>query len=243
MPGYGYSAQKRANPQLQSSLLLARISNGQRRSEAMRVDFNELRHASGLRLNPAEDNVFLSHPQFSPSSSSLAFFIRRKYPGVRLETQMLILDMLTGSVSVAETGPMVSHFCWISDESLLAFFEDVDGKGRYGVFARNGKELLEDSQDWSLPAVDGHPSYSPHSAQIVTDTYPDRQRMQHLYLIGRSQPQSRTRIASLHAPFRFRDVFRADLHPRFDRQGNHIAVDCSFPGLRSFAVIRNPYAE
>jgi glycosyltransferase involved in cell wall biosynthesis len=65
---------------------------------------------------------------------------------------------------------------------------------------------------------------------VVTDTYPDRARMQSVYVMD---GDSVTRLARVFSPFKFDGDVRCDLHPRFDRLGSRIMVDATFEGRRA----------
>lgn len=190
-----------------------------------------------LRYHSSMDGAyhFFSHPQFSPDSATLAFYHRWRSPGRRVETTLFFLSISTGQLTVAQTGTMVSHYCWLSATEILAFYERTTGSDGYGIIGTDGIE--RSSLSVSMLPRDGHPNCHLGTGRVVTDTYPNERRLQSILLIDavRKQPTV-TELAKLYAPFRFQETFRADLHPRWNRRGDRVAVDCSFPGRRSLAV-------
>jgi len=178
---------------------------------------------------------YISHPQFSPDSKKLAFFHRWFHKGKRVETHLFFLDLTTLKLKIADTGSMFSHFCWLDNDQIFGFYEDSSGVDGYGIISYNGNEIKLKSR---LLDVDGHPNSHWQTGKIIIDTYPDKSRHQKLILIEGNLQQPKTKIiGSFYAPFKFQEIFRADLHPRWNRTGNKVAIDCSFPGCRSFAII------
>ncbi|ERP31092.1 hypothetical protein [Chitinivibrio alkaliphilus] len=179
---------------------------------------------------------YVSHPQFSPDSNTVAFFHRWVHRGKRNETRLYFLNLTTHTLTAADTGTMVSHFCWIDSHGILAFYEGKNGTDYYGVVHKDGSEKFPLTHP--ALAVDGHPCCHIPTGRIVTDTYPDKKRHQHLlYLPGIAPDPTVHPVAKLYAPFRFQELFRADLHPRWNRAGDRIAVDCSYAGRRSLAIL------
>lgn len=179
---------------------------------------------------------YISHPQFSPDSKKLAFFHRWFHKGKRVETHLFYLDLKTRELTAADTGSMFSHFCWLDNKRVFGFYEDTSGLDRYGVLncCKSGDEQVKSS----FLNVDGHPNAHWETGKVITDTYPDKSRLQNLILLEGSinEPNGRI-VGSFYAPFKFQEIFRADLHPRWNRAGDKIAVDCSFPGKRSLAIV------
>ncbi|NMC19821.1 MAG: hypothetical protein GYA33_05310 [Thermogutta sp.] len=71
---------------------------------------------------------------------------------------------------------------------------------------------------------DGHCTYLPGNQWILCDTYPDRDRMQHLYLF-RTADGKRIPLGKFHLPPEYAGEWRCDLHPRFSRDGRFVTID------------------
>ena len=69
---------------------------------------------------------------------------------------------------------------------------------------------------------------------VVTDTYPDRRRIQSLYVMTGKRVK---RIARVFSPFKYGGDTRCDLHPRWSKDGKQICFDASFGGKRSVCVV------
>ena len=98
---------------------------------------------------------------------------------------------------------------------------------------------------WPHISSDGHPSVSPDGRLVVTDTYPNRNRMAILKVLN---DDFNIVIARVFAPFKYDNDTRCDLHPRWSRDGKKIYFDSVFEGHRGlYAVpvdhIRFAYSE
>lgn len=125
----------------------------------------------------------------------------------------------------------VSHCCWKNNEEILSYLNKHDGGKGYYLMKDKTKEY---SRLWTELAMDGHPTYSYDGQHIVTDTYPDRKRIQTLYVMT---GDSVKRIARVFSPFKFGGDVRCDLHPRWKQDGSQICFDASFKGKRSICVV------
>ena len=125
----------------------------------------------------------------------------------------------------------VSHCYWRSADEILSYLTKANrGTGYYLLRDRSSEcEPL-----WPELVSDGHPSYSPGGDRVVTDTYPDRKRIQNLYVIAADKV---TQVARVFAPFRYEQDVRCDLHPRWDRSGAKVCIDAAAEGRRGVYVI------
>jgi Tol biopolymer transport system component len=71
---------------------------------------------------------------------------------------------------------------------------------------------------------------------MVTDTYPDEQRRQHLFIMDLESSRA-ARVASFHAPPQYKGDWRCDLHPRWSRDSRRICIDSTHAGVRQVYVI------
>ena len=71
---------------------------------------------------------------------------------------------------------------------------------------------------------------------ILTDTYPDKYRNQHLYFYD-IQNEVKKKIAYFYSPTKFTGEFRCDLHPRFSHDGSKICIDSPHTGKRQMIIL------
>ena len=95
---------------------------------------------------------------------------------------------------------------------------------------------------WTQLCNDGHPSYSPDKSLVVTDSYPNRARVQELKILKDSDIYAREMkvVAKVFAPFKYDNDTRCDLHPRWSRDGKKICFDSVFEGHRGLYVVEVP---
>jgi hypothetical protein len=181
-------------------------------------------------------HYFISHAVYSPGGRHLAFFVRRSAKGHRVQTRLCILQTESGHLITLPGGTMASHYCWLDEDSILAFLETEQGVDRFQEFSVSGEAGLSVA---GLPERDGHPQFSLVSRLLVLDSYPNRRRRQQLNIYERNDDAGFSCIDRMefYSPMRFRNDDRVDLHPRWDRIGEDICIDASFNGERSLAVL------
>jgi len=190
-----------------------------------------------IQSEPSMENAYhyFTHCQFSPSGKRFIFYHRWLTKKGRTWTRMISCDLEGRNLFIFPTTGVVTHMAWRDDETVLAYgstkefgdhfylFEDRTGK--FSVF---GEDKL---------TSDGHHQFSPDRSKLITDTYPNRSRIQYLilYEIGNDK---KIDLAKIHSPFRYREELRCDLHPRWDRKGEMICFDSTHTGIRTLCTLR-----
>src|SRR5699024_3331751 len=126
---------------------------------------------------------------------------------------------------------MVSHSYWKDDETILSFARKKEIGNGYFLIKDKTKDYKHILKDLN---IDGHPSYSPNKTKIITDNYPDKSRNQSLYLVVNDEIKV---IGKVHAPFKYDNDTRCDLHPRWNREGTKICFDSVFENKRALYEI------
>jgi Tol biopolymer transport system component len=131
---------------------------------------------------------------------------------------------------------MISHYSWKDSEYFLAWARTYkNGDHYYKISAKTG--IIELIGENTLDQFgDGHPSYSPNSEWIVTDTYPgkDRKLSLHLYEVNQNKLYE---IGRFFSPWKYRGEIRCDLHPRWSPDGKSIAIDSTHEGIRGLYIL------
>ena len=176
---------------------------------------------------PNDMNHTVNHIMISPSGEGFIFIHRYYLSGQRLDR--LIYCDLKGRMSVIADNNMVSHCFWVDDDTVLGYLrgpKNVDGYWLIGIEANEFKPFAHNK----LAAFgDGHPHVN--GDWFVTDTYPDKARMQHLLLCNLKTEEVRELGEFFHG-FKFDGETRCDLHPRFSFDGNSIFFDSVYSGKR-----------
>ena len=92
---------------------------------------------------------------------------------------------------------------------------------------------------WPEITGDGHPSYNVDRSCIVTDSYPDRARIQYIRVM-RDENSKPEIVAKVFSPFKYDNDTRCDLHPRWNHGGDKICFDSVFEGHRGLYVTDVP---
>lgn len=177
---------------------------------------------------------YVNHASFSPSGESVAFFHRWCHPH-REWTRMVTLHIPTGRLHQFPTDGMVSHFTWMDDAHVLAWARLKERPSDCQVVftdRTDDYEIIGEDVFFS----DGHPSYAPDCRTILTDSYPNRNRMTSMYLYD-LQAKRRINLSTLYHPFRYSGDVRVDLHPRWNRSGTRISFDAVVGGVRSLCTL------
>ena len=208
------------------------------------VDSGRLHHLFSLAdlasVQPHKSMIgayhYFTHPLFNPSGTRFVFFHRWVVDGNKTWTRMLSCGLSGEDLFIFPTASVVSHLAWRDDEHLLAYstVRDLGESYHYALFTdRSDEYQLIAGESFTS---DGHPQYSPDRRWILTDTYPDRSRVQHLALYD-THAGRRYDLARLRSPFKYRGELRCDLHPRWNRAGTMVCFDSSHTGERSLCTM------
>ena len=130
---------------------------------------------------------------------------------------------------------MVSHCCWKNNNEILAWAHKEKIGNQYYLLKDKTKEY---KVMWKNELTsDGHPTYSPNGKYIITDSYADRKRMCHIFLMNTENTEVRE-IAKVFEPFKYDNDTRCDLHPRWDRKSKRICFDGVFEGKRALYTLK-----
>lgn len=174
----------------------------------------------------------VNHIMLSPNGKRF-MVLYRWFVGHRKYTRLITCNIDGSDMYVLSDDDMVSHCCWKNNSYILAFEnKKMGGTGYY---------LMKDKTDkymrcWRELSNDGHPSYSPNGKYIITDTYPNRSRIQFLRLM-RGEKGSPKVIAKVFSPFKYDNDTRCDLHPRWNHNGTAICFDSVFEGRRGLYTV------
>jgi glycosyltransferase involved in cell wall biosynthesis len=180
-----------------------------------------------------------NHIMINPSGDRFMFLYRWK-KGEAEFTRLYTANMDGLNLCCLAKDGLVSHATWKNDDELLVWaFQKGRGEHFYQIRDRSretpkivGKGVLTE---------DGHPSYSPCSRYILTDTYANSARQRRL-IIYDTQKDTAHVIGAFYAPFRYSGETRCDLHPRWKQNGKEICIDSAYEGTRQVYILDNPLA-
>ncbi len=169
----------------------------------------------------------VNHLMLSPSGKRF-MVLYRWFVGERKYTRLITCNIDGTDMYVLSDDDMVSHCFWKDNHHILAFENKKEGGPGYYLMKDKTQEYIH---CWPDLTGDGHPSYSTDRSCIVTDSYPDRARVQYIRVM-KSENSKPEIIAKVFSPFKYNNDTRCDLHPRWNRSGNGICFDSVYEGHR-----------
>lgn len=172
---------------------------------------------------------YFDHLLFSPDGQRFAFFQRWRgdAEGSGFSTRMLTADSNGGALRVLDPYGKTSHYIWRDARTILVWMNHPsNGAGFYLVDEPTGTAKVFAPE--KMP-VNGHASYLPGKRYVVSDTYPDRDRLQHTYLYD-TKTRVRHELGSFLSPEQYSGFWRCDTTPRFSPDGRKIIVDSPHGG-------------
>lgn len=179
---------------------------------------------------------WVNHLQFNPGGTRFVFLHRWKRSVDKSWHTRIYTAKPDGSdLKLLHDSGMISHFDWRDDTTLLAWAKLKRGEARnaFLLLDVNGKppEIVFESE-----TVDGHCSYSPDRKWVLNDTYPDKDRNQHLMLMN-VKTGRRHSLNKFVSPKQYTGPVRCDLHPRWNRDGTKVCFDGCHDDQRQVYVV------
>lgn len=177
-----------------------------------------------------------NHVMISPNGKQF-IFIHRYFFDKRRFDRLLLADAETGKLQLISDYGMISHCCWADDKTVLGYLRGPNGKDGYWLIDVNSGDFQAFQHEKLDAYGDGHPHV--HGDWIITDTYPDKARLQHLLLCNWKTGEV-AEVGKFFHGFQFSGEARCDLHPRFSRDGKFVYFDSVFTGQRQFYRMELP---
>ena len=174
----------------------------------------------------------VNHIMISPNNDKF-MVIHRWLKGNKKYSRLVTCDIKNKKLFNLSDDNMVSHCYWKNNNEIIGFLNKKT-KGN-GYYLLNDK-TLDYKQIMSSLINDGHPSFSPNGEYILTDSYPNKNRLQTINIAFNGQISC---IAKVFSPFKYDNNTRCDLHPRWSRDSKNICFDGCFEKKRRLYVISN----
>jgi hypothetical protein len=180
-------------------------------------------------MNGAEHKV--NHLMISPDGGRF-MVLHRWFDCGKKHTRLITSNVDGSDMYNLSDDVFVSHCYWKSNNRILAFLRKKETGDHYYLIRDKAQEckLL-----WPELDTDGHCSYSPDGSHIITDTYPNRQRIASVFLCKENGQTKR--LARVFSPFRYDNDCRCDLHPRWNHAGDKVSIDSVHEGKTGLYVI------
>lgn len=177
-----------------------------------------------------------NHVLISPDGERL-IFMHRYFLGRRRFDRLLLADAASGDIKLLADYGMVSHCFWADNHTILGYLRGPGSRDGYWLLDINTGAFTPFGVGKIDQYGDGHPHV--HGDWFVTDTYPDKARMQHLLLCNWKTGEVK-HIGEFFHGFQYAGEARCDLHPRFSPDGKFIFFDSVFTGQRQLYRMEVP---
>jgi hypothetical protein len=172
---------------------------------------------------------WFNHLLWGPTNDRFEFLNRWRGPGTRgLPTRMFTARPDGSDLRIVDGYGHMSHFIWRDPDHILGWSWHPTHGDAFYLYTDDGSEQPE-AVGLGVMTENGHCTYLPGNAWILNDTYPDPQRLQHLYLYHVAT-EKRVPLADLYTGPEYQGEWRCDLHPRFSRDGRLVTVDSNHGG-------------
>lgn len=240
-PGYGYAGlldpfRDDPEPEDDGLFLLDMMTGDTRRI----LSTAEIAHTGRVVSMEGAKHRF-NHVLFSPDGRRFIFLHRwrpRGNPGHL--TRMYTVNRDGTDLYCLNDHEMTSHFDWRGNSHVLAFARRKGIGDRYFLFTDRSERVEEVGGEELNRFYDGHCSVSPAQRWMLTDSYPDKDGMGHLFIYHLERGQV-VDLGAFHSPFwnitMKNAECRCDFHPRWSADGKTICFDSTHEGHRQVYVM------
>lgn len=173
----------------------------------------------------------VNHIMISPNGKRF-MVLHRWFQKGRKNTRLVTVNCDGSDMYNLSDDVFVSHCYWKDDEEILSFLRKKETGDHYYLMKDRTQEY---KMLWPELNTDGHCSYSPDRNLIITDTYPNRKRLAHIFVCKENGEVKKS--VSVFAPFRYDNDVRCDLHPRWNHNGDKVCIDSVHEGKRGLYII------
>lgn len=226
-PDYGY----RNMPAMSSRDINSLVQDG-----IWRVEYDTqaccllltLEEISKFEANPDSELAIhkVNHVMISPDGERY-LFLHRYYLGKVRYDRLILASSRSKNMKLLSNYGMISHYFWANNNTIVGYMRGPDFVDSYWV-------IEVDTGDFRrLTVLDGFGDGHPHvfGDWFVTDTYPDKSRMQNLFLVN-WKTDEKIHLGEFYHGFKYSGESRCDLHPRFSLDGKYIFFDSVFDDTR-----------
>ena len=197
------------------------------------VSYQEAYEFLGRQAVMDERKIWFNHVVFNTDGTRFCFVVRYNQPGVEIKHTALLSADLGGGNLRCLTDYGASHFAWRTPGELVGWVTMREGPGHYRIDDRTGAYERIDPEQLHR---NGHMSFAWQGRWMLTDTGPDVENLQDLYLWDMRE-ERKVMLGRYLSPPPFRGEIRCDLHPRWSRDGRRVCFDSIHEGTRQVYVV------
>ncbi|MDX1981233.1 MAG: hypothetical protein SFV51_13260 [Bryobacteraceae bacterium] len=179
---------------------------------------------------------WFNHLLVSPDGQRFIFLHRWRgdKEGASFSTRMFTANSNGKDLFILDPHGKTSHFIWKDARRVLAWAWHPSHGNKFYLYTDRSTSADVVAPD--LMPVNGHCTYLPGGRWILNDTYPDKDRLQHVYLYDIKENR-RHALGSFHSPPPYTGEWRCDTHPRFSPDGRKVVIDSPHGGGRQLYLI------
>ena len=235
-PGYGYVGLpdrfKNETASDKDGIYLMDVTTGK---YDMVISLAQMRRFTDKDIDNRTKHWF-NHLLFSPDDKRFAFLHRWRSTQGDLRTHFYTADLDGSNIYCLNDHAVTSHFDWFDSRQILAFAHRNTLGFKYFLFTDKTNDIQAIGDEKLTQLFDGHCSYSPDRNWILTDTYPDAERLRFLLLYNH-QTDKCIKLGAFYEPESKLDELRCDLHPRWSRDGKKVCFDSLHQGSRQVYIM------
>jgi hypothetical protein len=207
--------------------------------------------------NPKRAKHWFNHLLFNTDGSRFIFLHRwrvldddSQYKNVGgFGTRMLTATPEGKDIRIVDPYGKTSHFIWRDPRHIFAWSWHPSHGDAFYLY-EDGSDRVEIVGE-GIMTRNGHCTYLPGNDWILNDTYPDKDRKQHVYLYhvptGKTVP-----LGDFYLPPQYTGEWRCDTHPRHSPDGRSVIIDSAHEGqgrqmylidIRSIVADRESYSQ
>ena len=176
---------------------------------------------------------WFNHLLFNTDGSRFIFLHRWKAKSKKdvggFATLMYTTDLNGENINLVDPSNYTSHFIWKNEKQITAWTRQASNGPGFYVFT-DGKPPKTYVLNQEKMPVNGHNTYLPQNLNwILNDTYPDKNRMQHVYLYN-TKTNVKVPLGDFYLPPEYKGEWRCDTHPRSSNNGKMVCIDCPVEG-------------
>jgi len=197
------------------------------------VDMPQLADDAANKDRQTQKNWF-NHLLFNPDGSRFIFLHRWKAKNKKdvggFATLMYTSDLEGKDINLVDPSNYTSHFIWKNKNQIAAWTRQPSNGPGFYVFTDGEPDKTYVLNQHQMP-VNGHNTYLPNNENwILNDTYPDKNRMQHVYLYN-VKTDKKIPLGDFYLPIEYKGEWRCDTHPRSSNNGKLVCIDCPVKGI------------
>lgn len=197
-------------------------------------------------LDRATQKNWFNHLLFNTDGSRFIFLHRWKANSKKdvggFATLMYTSDLNGENIRLVDPSNYTSHFIWKNNTQITAWTRQPSNGNGFYVFTDGKPEETTVLNQEKMP-VNGHNTYLPKNSNwILNDSYPDKDRFQHVYLYN-SETDVKIPLGDFYLPTEYKGEWRCDTHPRSSNNGNLVCIDCTVNNSGRQLVLLNISAK